>query len=166
MGPTWVLSAPGGPHIGPINVDFRDCISHCVHVSVTQIFTLLLLSCHFIRESCDLNFGSDCFALLTLLQVYARQYIISKYARCQITAQYSLCKVNRTCLWTEATHVKSVSFFKIVSSVIFRQFHLPDYPKPEKVHGGIWPNFLKIILREKVIADTFVRGLIYVLHKK
>ena len=24
MGPTWVLSAPGGPHVGPMNLAIRD----------------------------------------------------------------------------------------------------------------------------------------------
>ena len=27
MGPTWVLSAPDGPHIGPVNLAIRVCIS-------------------------------------------------------------------------------------------------------------------------------------------
>ena len=26
MGPTWVLSAPAGPHVGPINFAIRDLI--------------------------------------------------------------------------------------------------------------------------------------------
>ena len=25
MGPTWVLSAPGGPHVGPMNLAIREC---------------------------------------------------------------------------------------------------------------------------------------------
>ena len=25
MGPTWVLSAPDGPHVGPMNLAIRDC---------------------------------------------------------------------------------------------------------------------------------------------
>ena len=25
MGPTWVLSAPDGPHVGPMNLPIRDC---------------------------------------------------------------------------------------------------------------------------------------------
>ena len=24
MGPTWVLAAPGGPHVGPMNLAIRD----------------------------------------------------------------------------------------------------------------------------------------------
>ena len=27
MGPTWVLSAPDGPHVGPMNIAFRDAIT-------------------------------------------------------------------------------------------------------------------------------------------
>ena len=32
MGPTWVLSAPGGPHVGPMNLAIRAIIylSHCI----------------------------------------------------------------------------------------------------------------------------------------
>ena len=26
MGPTWVLSAPGGPHVGPINLAIREAL--------------------------------------------------------------------------------------------------------------------------------------------
>ena len=29
MGPTWVLSAPGGPHVGPMNLAIRDIMSLC-----------------------------------------------------------------------------------------------------------------------------------------
>ena len=27
MGPTWVLSAPDGPHVGPMNLAIRDILS-------------------------------------------------------------------------------------------------------------------------------------------
>ena len=33
MGPTWVLSAPDGPHIGPMNLAIGDAISTCTHTS-------------------------------------------------------------------------------------------------------------------------------------
>ena len=38
MGPTWVLLAPGGPHVGPLNLAIRDLIDHTEW-------------CGFIRES-------------------------------------------------------------------------------------------------------------------
>ena len=31
MGPTWVLSAPDGPHVGPMNLAIRDCLYIIVH---------------------------------------------------------------------------------------------------------------------------------------
>ena len=31
MGPTWVLSAPDGPHVGPMNLAIRDGITHHYH---------------------------------------------------------------------------------------------------------------------------------------
>ena len=30
MGPTWVLSAPDGPHVGPINLAIRECLVICM----------------------------------------------------------------------------------------------------------------------------------------
>ena len=27
MGPTWVLSAPAGPHVGPMNLAIKECLS-------------------------------------------------------------------------------------------------------------------------------------------
>ena len=36
MGPTWVLSAPDGPHVGPMNLSFRgfaECPNDCAHRS-------------------------------------------------------------------------------------------------------------------------------------
>ena len=32
MGPTWVLSVPGGPHVGPINLVIRECVFCCLLV--------------------------------------------------------------------------------------------------------------------------------------
>ena len=31
MGPTWILSAPGGPHVDPVNLAIRD-----IHLAVDQ----------------------------------------------------------------------------------------------------------------------------------
>ena len=40
MGPTWALSAPCGPHVGPINLAIRDSLSrHGRHQANTQINT-------------------------------------------------------------------------------------------------------------------------------
>ena len=37
MGPIWVLSAPDGPHVGPINLAIRDILDY-VHAADTNIF--------------------------------------------------------------------------------------------------------------------------------
>ena len=37
MGPTWVLSAPGGPHLGPINLDISPPYGH-----ITKSFKCVL----------------------------------------------------------------------------------------------------------------------------
>ena len=37
MGPTWVLSAPDGPHVGPINLAIRDILDSG-HAADTNIF--------------------------------------------------------------------------------------------------------------------------------
>ena len=34
MGPTWVLSAPDGPHVGPMNLAIREVSTMIIHVSV------------------------------------------------------------------------------------------------------------------------------------
>ena len=40
MGPTWVLSAPDGPHVGPMNLAIRDsCVSPCT-ASIPVVFTM------------------------------------------------------------------------------------------------------------------------------
>ena len=39
MGPTWVLSAPDGPHVGPMNLAIRDIISY--HVLIKSGHTYL-----------------------------------------------------------------------------------------------------------------------------
>ena len=36
MGPTWVLSAPGGPHVGPMNLPIRVINSAAVPVSLAD----------------------------------------------------------------------------------------------------------------------------------
>ena len=35
MGPTWVLSAPDGPHVGPLNLSIRE---GCVQLRATSSF--------------------------------------------------------------------------------------------------------------------------------
>ena len=34
IGPTWVLSAPGGPHVGPMNLAIRYCMSKVDHFDI------------------------------------------------------------------------------------------------------------------------------------
>ena len=36
MGPTWVLSAPGGPHVGPMNLAIREITYHIL-LTQTQL---------------------------------------------------------------------------------------------------------------------------------
>ena len=39
MGPTWVLSAPGGPHVGPIYLVIRDphaAMAPCQYLGLTH----------------------------------------------------------------------------------------------------------------------------------
>ena len=44
MGPTWVLSAPDGPHVGPMNLVYRDITqSICHRISIWFVVPLLLL---------------------------------------------------------------------------------------------------------------------------
>ena len=36
MGPTWVLSAPDRPHVGPMNLAIRECLLHLYDVYIGQ----------------------------------------------------------------------------------------------------------------------------------
>ena len=36
MGPTWVLSAPDGPHVGPMNLAIRDMFGQCLTDNIKQ----------------------------------------------------------------------------------------------------------------------------------
>ena len=37
MGPTWVLSAPAGPHVGPMNLAIREAIDMCWNLAVPLV---------------------------------------------------------------------------------------------------------------------------------
>ena len=40
MGPTWTLPAPDGPHVGPMNLAFRDIILQWSHKTIDHIVLL------------------------------------------------------------------------------------------------------------------------------
>ena len=44
MGPTWVLSAPDGPHVGPMNLAIRALLPAITGILVTDILSLLLFA--------------------------------------------------------------------------------------------------------------------------
>ena len=46
MGPTWVLSAPDGPHVGPMNLAIRNH-SNNTHGSRFFVFSYCLLQVNF-----------------------------------------------------------------------------------------------------------------------
>ena len=62
MGPTWVLSAPDGPHVGPISLAIRGVeynlwvhsLIYILHLSLLYHVILLLLSCT-IFKTCIFN---------------------------------------------------------------------------------------------------------------
>ena len=41
MGPTWVLSAPGGPHVGPVNLAIR-VVNKFVWVTIEHITPVVI----------------------------------------------------------------------------------------------------------------------------
>ena len=43
MGPTWVLSAPDGPHVGPMNLALRDDTCSCVMVYTVKALYLAVM---------------------------------------------------------------------------------------------------------------------------
>ena len=42
MGPTWVLSAPDGPHVGPMNLVFKVCIPNFAEGEAALLWPPLL----------------------------------------------------------------------------------------------------------------------------
>ena len=62
MGLTWVLSAPDGPHVGPMNLDIRDCIIIKVHpVEERPARVLGMISPCLYTEPCVFTFLSVMF---------------------------------------------------------------------------------------------------------
>ena len=55
MGPTWVLSAPGGPHVGPMNLVIRGYIGVCyhgLHCNYFHRYSIYLLLHHYYDALC------------------------------------------------------------------------------------------------------------------
>ena len=52
MGPTWVLSAPDGPHVGPMNLAIRGVLRAGQPVTVETLYSTIYYSKYFI----ELNF--------------------------------------------------------------------------------------------------------------
>ena len=86
MGPTWVLSAPDGPHISPINLAMRDiltclCLFH-VEIVVLDRFMLIILHPSFFRIN-SLGHGAvvpwgvfvTCKSFSTFLSLWGNQPI-------------------------------------------------------------------------------------------
>ena len=59
MGPTWVLSALNGPHVGPMNLAIRDCKCHGV-----QIPSIMHNSRFWLLSNLNLNLKLDIVHLL------------------------------------------------------------------------------------------------------
>ena len=51
MGPTWVLSAPDGPHVGPMNLAIRGVMQLLIHVLASVV-------CH-VEVNCHWGLGMD-----------------------------------------------------------------------------------------------------------
>ena len=53
MGPTWVLSAPDGPHVGPMNLAIGDVIPNLFHytASLGHNNSIITLSIEFMKDA-------------------------------------------------------------------------------------------------------------------
>ena len=61
MGPTWVLSAPGAPHVGPMNFAIKGGFSPIVHpMEYAPLFSIDVFLCHsiFVLADCYEDFGT------------------------------------------------------------------------------------------------------------
>ena len=88
MGPTWVLSSPGGPHVGPMNLAIRAILpviwdttallgQHCdvVHVSIWHHINLHYVNKHDIKKwHIDTQ-----FKLFTILNICSYDQTLTTY---------------------------------------------------------------------------------------
>ena len=49
MGPTWVLSAPNGPHVGPMNLAIREVMDEYI-----PLFCAVVITYPFLKRDTDL----------------------------------------------------------------------------------------------------------------
>ena len=84
MGPTWVLSAPGGPHVGPMNVAIRVVGSHVMSPTDSPAATMLeptFFCCHWHREATPVIMLLPCYSMLTsLLQGQQTAYAMGHWS--------------------------------------------------------------------------------------
>ena len=78
MGPTWVLSAPGGPHNGPMNLAIRDISKMLVFVCITGDYTLVTWVCKISRSPIKSHFQKTMHFFMSLISGSRHLCVIMK----------------------------------------------------------------------------------------
>ena len=153
MGPTWVLSGPGVPHVGPINVAFRDVSSagqgrgkHLVTVTVHRWVpsdTLDWQPCHVASRhgSLDSSRARPLTAIITELVLYhlvkSLQLIwTSGTKRFHLTLQIYEDQIR----CNDLTHYKAVE----KQTIFCRRHFQMHFPERRRMHFD--QNFIRVFL--------------------
>ena len=80
MGPTWVLSAPGGPHIGPMNFAMRNARTHSVQTPYERTG----------RTACAAVYTPPMHHLTMLCTPRARHWVLCDWAEPRGTRWHAL----------------------------------------------------------------------------
>ena len=91
MRPTWDLSAPGGPHIGPLNFAIRDgnsgkwelSLQGPVSINIKTTFRDTGISIMKVRQLWD------CLIFIMNIHLLVRWYLIAKIMRYSVTKQHN-----------------------------------------------------------------------------
>ena len=117
MGPTWVLSAPGGPHVGPINLAIRDV--HCPSFSNPYPHNLILLTMYILPIGIRLAslFNYCIMGIFDLTKVLVRLFTCHSYligvttTKLQIWTWYSM---NNPAFYNSENNGKIIEWRKFV----------------------------------------------------
>ena len=134
MGPTWVLSAPNGPHVGPMNLVIREGLGHtrvtcgqamgchCNYLVIKHPFQYwdFRVHCNYIQYSCMCNL-IDLFNSLRPSDAYMRQHnmpTLLQIMACRLFSAKPLSKPMLPYYQLDPTEHISVKFYSK-----FKSFH-------------------------------------------
>ena len=114
MGPTWVLSAPDGPHVGPMNLAIWDFMASTSAQCTSLLCTMnLLLHCNYVPLSMCTNLVGKIGAKLTLLTLFndtsLNHNVLATSALRAIMCEWNIGKNSVKICWFKPCHPPFVS---------------------------------------------------------